>query len=92
LYGWSETSTQVFAAPRLKLATLASVGQFPRRSYQATATAPFGPVATDGWNWSVVARLGSGSTSGRCCQLKPPSVDSASRTSICDPSQSSYAT
>jgi hypothetical protein len=57
---------------------------------KATATAPSGPAAIDGWNWSVgvpgsmlsLTRTGSD-------QVNPWSVDWVNFTSICVPSQSS---
>src|SRR5437867_11619364 len=83
---------QKFFRPTSAGRTLASFGHALRRSRNSTATAPPGPAATDGWNWSVGtpgASTLSFKTTG-VVQVKPPSVDWVNLTSIWVPSQSSY--
>src|SRR6266511_1372138 len=82
---------QKFLWPTSAGRTLASFGHALRRSRNSTATAPPGPVATDGWNWSVGTGASTLSfTTTGAVQVKPPSVDWVNFTSACVPSQSSY--
>src|SRR6266436_6282009 len=83
LYACSEVSMQKFARPTSAARTLGSLGQARRRSEDATATAPFGPAATDGWNWSVGAPGAStlSLTTAGVVQVAPPSVDCVNFTS-----------
>src|SRR5213078_4431433 len=84
LYACSEVSMQKFVRPTSAGRTLGSFGQASRRSYHATATAPFGPAATDGWNWSVAEpdRSTLSLTTTGVVQVTPPSVDWVNFTSM----------
>src|SRR6266480_1591045 len=83
LYACSEVSMQKFVRPTSAGRTLGSFGQALRRSWNATATAPPGPAATDGWNWSVGAPGAStlSLTTTGVVQVAPPSVDCVNFTS-----------
>src|SRR5262249_17714752 len=84
LYACREVSMQKFVRPTSAGRALGSVGQAQRRSANATATAPFGPAAIDGWNWSVGMPGAStlSFTITGAVQVAPPSVDCVNLTSI----------
>src|SRR5207249_10377084 len=94
LWAGTAASMQKFLRPRSAGRMLASLGSFGhalRRSRNSTATAPPGPAATDGWNWSVGTPVSTLSfTTTGAVHVKPPSVDCVNFTSACVPSQSSY--
>src|SRR4030095_6444557 len=74
LYAWSETSMQVFASPTCCGRIEGSFGHVSWRSEEETETAPPGPAATEGWNWSVVAEFGASFTVCTGDHVRPPSV------------------
>src|SRR5712691_11543222 len=85
------TGTAPAAVPRsLYACSVVSTQKFVLPTSVASTLAPFGPAATDGWNWSVVDEFAASLTTVGVDHVRPPSVDCVNFTSICVPSQSSY--